>query len=69
MGGQILDYEAKRILKRGEARGLEQGLEQANMNTAKKMLLKNMDISLIMEITELPLEKLEMLQHEITNNK
>lgn len=64
MGGKILDYETKQI--RNER--IEQGIEQANIASAKKMLLGNMQISLIMELTNLPKEKLEGIKAEMIKN-
>lgn len=64
MGGKILDYKAKQI--RNE--GIEQGIEQANIASAKKMLLGHMQISLIMEFTNLPKEKVEGIKEEMIKN-
>ena len=57
MGGQILEYEAKTILN--------QGIEQANMVSAQKMLLGNMEVSLIMEFTSLGKETVEKLKEDM----
>ena len=69
MGGQILEYEAKTILNKGIERGIEQGIErgieQANMVSAQKMLLGNMEVSLIMEFTSLGKETVEKLKEEM----
>ena len=61
MGGQILEYEAKTILNKG----IERGIEQANMVSAQKMLLGNMEVSLIMEFTNLGKETVEKLKEEM----
>lgn len=41
----------------GKAEGIAEGIERANIANAKKMLLSSMDISLIMEITNLQKKK------------
>ena len=64
MVGKVLDYEAKRILNKG----IEAGIERANIANAQKMLLGNMEVSLIMEITELSKEKVEGLKQELIEN-
>ena len=65
MGGQILEYEAKTILNKGIEQGIERGIEQANMVSAQKMLLGNMEVSLIMEFTSLGKETVEKLKEEM----
>lgn len=45
----------------GLAEGREQGIKESSISIAKKMLQKNMDLNLISEITELPIEELEKL--------
>lgn len=68
MGGQVLDYEAKRILNKGKEEGREEGRKEANIATAKKMLLGNMKISVIVEMTDLPKDKVEGLKQEMIKN-
>ena len=76
MVGRVLDYEAKRILNKGREEGREEGraegraegMEMLNIAHVKKMLLGNMEISLIMKITELPREKVEELKKELIEN-
>ena len=65
MGGQILEYEAKTILNKGKAEGKAEGIESANIASAKKMLLGNIEVSLIMEFTSLEKEKVEALREEM----
>lgn len=50
-------------IKEGIKEGIEQGIEQGILNTAKKMLKKNMQMKEIQEITGLSKEKLEKLAH------
>ncbi len=47
---------------------LEEGREEANIASAQKMLLGNMQISLIMEITSLSREKIEGIKKEMIEN-
>ena len=46
---------------KGLEQGIEQGIEQGKLETAKKMLVKNIDIDTIVEITGLPKEQIEAL--------
>ena len=48
-------------LKQGLEEGIEQGLKKRNIEIAKKMLAKKMDIKEIAEITGLSKEKIEKL--------
>lgn len=48
-----------------EEKGREEGRSEANLASARKMLLKNMQISLIMDITDLSKEKVERLKKEM----
>ena len=48
-------------LKEGEKLGLEKGINQTKIETAKKMKLKNIDISDIIDITGLTKEEIEKL--------
>ena len=60
MGGQVLEYDAKTILN--------QGIEQANIISAQKMLLGNMEVSLIVQFTSLEKETVEKLKEEMIQN-
>lgn len=68
MGGNVLDYEAKKILNKGIATGIAKGKTEANIESAQRMLLKDMQISLIMEVTNLSEEKIEGLKKEMTED-
>lgn len=68
MGGQVLEYEAKTIRNKAIEEGMEKGIEKANIASAQKMLLNNMNISVIVEITNLPKEKVELLKQEMIKN-
>ncbi len=52
----------------GRAEGRAEGREEANIASAQKMLLGNMQISLIMEITSLSREKIEGIKKEMIEN-
>ena len=60
MGGKILDYEAKQIKNEGRT--------EANIETAQRMLLGNMQVSLIVNMTSLPKEKVEDIKEELIRN-
>ena len=53
---------AERLIKQGEERGLEQGLEQAKREDALRMLEEGLDIALIVRVTGLTLEEVEGLR-------
>ena len=65
MGGQILDYEAKRILKSGIEQGLEQGLAAGQIEKLveqiNKKLAKGKTITVIAEELEETVETIEGL--------
>lgn len=52
----------------GRAEGIAEGIERANIANAQKMLQGNMEISLIMDITNLNKEKVEELREEMIQN-
>ena len=63
MGGQILEYEAKDILNKGIAVGVEQGLEQGLVDLIVKKLIKSKPISQIADELELSEERiLELIE-------
>ena len=64
MGGKILDYEAKQIKNEGRA----EGRSEANIETAQRMLLGNMQVSFIVDMTSLPKEKVEDIRKEMIKN-
>ena len=72
MGGQVLEYEAKMILncgiEQGIEQGMERGIEQANIVSAQKMLMDNMEVSLIVKFTSLKKETVEKLKEEMIQN-
>ena len=47
---------------RGIETGIETGIEQRNIEIAKNMIAKNMDISLISELTGLSIEEIEKIK-------
>ena len=49
----------------GREEGIAEGIERANISSARKMLLSHMDIPLIVEITSLKKEKVEELLEEM----
>ena len=49
----------------GREEGIAEGIERASIASAQKMLLGNMEVSLIMEITNLKREKVEELRDEM----
>lgn len=61
MGGQVLDYEAKRIL----SKGIEEGRKEKETELIKKMLINKINISVIMEVTNMPKETIENMQKEL----
>lgn len=69
MGGQVLDYEAKRILNKGKEEGIKEGMKEG-MNLKETELIKNMlinkvSISVIVNVTNMPKEAIEDMQREL----
>ena len=52
----------------GLEKGLEQGLEKGRAKVASNLLLKGMEPKEVIEVTELSLEQIESLRHEINNS-
>ncbi len=46
---------------KGIEKGREEGIKEGNINTARRMKLKNFDVQLIMEMTGLTQEEIEKL--------
>ena len=74
------EYESMNIhdqdtFRRGKQEGLEQGIQQGiqqgshetKIETARKLLLKNVDIAIISDCTGLSLETIEQIEKEITS--
>lgn len=61
MGGQVLDHEAKRILNKGR----EEGRKEKESELVKKMLINKINISVIMDVTNMPKETIEGMQEEL----
>lgn len=53
------------VEERGIEKGKEKGRNEANIETAQRMLLGNMQISLIVDMTSLPLKKVEDIKEEM----
>lgn len=64
MGGKVLDYEAKDILKQGIEQGIEQGIAQGIEQIALKMIRKGAGDEEIQEMTDLPVTQIEKLRRE-----
>jgi predicted transposase/invertase (TIGR01784 family) len=56
-------------LKEGEEKGLKKGEENAKLKFAINCLNKGMDIETIAEITDLPIERIELLKSVIQSEK
>lgn len=52
----------KESYEKGLVQGIEQGIEQKNMEIVKNMLKKNIDIKTISECTGLPVEDINNLK-------
>ena len=59
MGGQVLDYEAKRILNRGKKLGEETGRRQEQEAIVKRMILSGMETSVIMDLSMMTEEQIK----------
>ncbi len=60
-----LDIQVKQeeAFANGEQKGMKKGIYQERINTAKRMLDKNCDISFIKEITSLSEEEIKKLKN------
>lgn len=65
MGGQILEYEAKNILRQGIKQGLEQGLEQGLIKSVQKMLSKGYSCEEVSDTLEMDIEEVRAIQEEL----
>ena len=57
MGGQILEYEAKNILR--------QGIEQGLIKSVQKMLTKGYSCKEVSDILEMDIEEVRAIQEEL----
>lgn len=57
MGGQILEYEAKNILR--------QGIEQGLIKSVQKMLTKGYSCEEVPDILEMDIEEVRAIQEEL----
>ncbi len=61
---ELLKSEEKGIEK-GLKKGMEKGIDKKAVLVAKKALLKGLDLSIIAEIAELPIEEVEKIKKEL----
>ena len=57
-----LEYAKKYEYNLGKEEGREEGIKRNKIETAKKMLAKNISIEIIMDVTELTKEEIEKLK-------
>ncbi len=57
MGGQILEYEAKNILR--------QGIKQGTIKSVQKMLSKGYSCEEVSDILEIAIEEVKVVQEEL----
>ena len=73
MGGEILEYEAKTILRRGIAQGLEQGLERgindAQTGNIKRMLGMGYTKKQISESLDVSYEMIDKVKSDMDGGK
>lgn len=69
MGGQVLEYEAKNILRQGIKQGMEQGIEQGIergiADSVRKMLTKGYSCERVSDILELAVEEVKKIREEM----
>ena len=58
------EFEKKGVEK-GIEQGIEKGIEKEKYAVAKKMLLKNMDLNVIAEITELHVDEIKKIKEAL----
>ena len=54
-------------VRQGIQQGIQQGSHETKIETARKLLLKNVDIAIISDCTGLSLETIEQIEKEITS--
>jgi len=59
---QILEKGKEIGIKEGEERGIKEGEEKNKLRVALNCLIKGMDVKTIAEITDLPVERIELLK-------
>ena len=57
-----MEYRRKKAEQEGLEQGLEQGLAQGLIKTAKKMLMRNMSLEDISDITGLSMQEIQKLK-------
>jgi predicted transposase/invertase (TIGR01784 family) len=62
---QILEKGKEIGVKEGEERGEERGEEKKSLRVAFNCLIKGMDVQTIAEITDLPVERIELLKSAV----
>ena len=65
---EMQERAKKEGIEQGLEQGLEQGREQAREETAKKLIQNNIDLQIIADSTQLPLQRIQELQKEINSN-
>lgn len=64
MGGQVLEYEAKNILRQGIKQGIEQGIKQGTIESVRKMMAKGYACEDISDILEIDIDEVRRIQEE-----
>jgi predicted transposase/invertase (TIGR01784 family) len=62
---QIMEKGKEIGVKEGEERGEERGEEKKSLRVALNCLIKGMDVQTIAEITDLPVERIELLKSAV----
>lgn len=60
MGGKVLEYEAKTILRQG----IEQGIEQGVASSARKMLKKGLSCEEVAHYLDMNIEEVKKIQED-----
>ena len=55
----------QQILQKGEEIGIKEGEEKKSLRVALNCLIKGMDVKTIAEITDLPVERIELLKNAV----
>ena len=67
MGGRVLEYEAKTILREGIALGEARGEAKGIASTARRMLVRGVPLEQVVDFTGLSLSEVEALRGESGN--
>ena len=64
-GGAMMGTVFQEVLEKGKEIGVKEGEEKKSLRVALNCLIKGMDVQTIAEITDLPVERIELLKSAV----